>query len=255
MGECNEEAHCWVNTPAGCLPSSDYWPLMGSYSIPRTSKWSSFEADQAQAGYHGGEGAPTKEGLNDKLLRFLHPVRSPYSPEEFVDKTENFLKSIGAVHVASVEVDGTSAYSLEGNNDQSLSEFGEQVKSYLAALNHPAKMIEIRVLGRSKDFFMDMSIVYRPVHSSHDPGLSFSVGARPVALDVQEGETAADHALRLDRLALDTAKVEQLQQESERNAKALTDDLSHHISEAFPGTKFVVGEHDETRLALGLGES
>jgi len=50
------------------------------------------------------------------------------------------------------------------------------------------------------------------------------------------------------------AKVEQLQQESERNAGALTSDLSHHISEAFPGTKFVVSEHDETRLALGLGE-
>jgi len=254
MGECSEEAHCWVNTPAGCLPSSDYWPLMGTYSIPRSSKWSSFEAEQAQAGYHGKEGAPGKESLDDKLLRFLHPVRSPYNPGEFIDRTESFLKSIGAVHVASVEVDGASAYSLEGNNAQSLSEFGQQVKSYLSALDQPAKMIEIRVLGRNKDFFVDMSIVYRPIHSTHDPGLSFSVGARPVILDVQDGETEADHALRLDRLALDSAKVEQLQQESEKNAKALTDDLSHHISEAFPGTRFVVGEHDETRLALGLGE-
>ena len=254
MGECNEEAQCWANTPAGCLPSSDYWPLMGTYSIPRSSKWSSFEADEAQSGYHSKEGTPGKQSLDDKLLRFLHPVRSPFSPEEFVDKTENFLKSIGPVHVASVEVDGAPAYSLEGNNVQSIAEFGQRVKSYLVGLNHPAKMIEIRVLGRNKDFFVDMSIVYRPIHSPHDPGLSLSVGARPVVLDVQDGETAAEHALRLDRLALDTAQVAQLQQESERNATALTDDLSHHISEAFPGTKFVVSEHDETRLALGLGE-
>ncbi len=253
MGECNEEAHCWVNSPAGCFPNSDSWPLMGTYSIPRSSRWSSSEEADAQAGYHGKENAPGGESLDDKVLRFIHPIREPFTPSAFIEKAASFLKSIGVVHVVSVEIDGTPAYTLQGDNPDSIAQFEERSISFLQTQTSPVKFIELRVLGKSNDFFMDMSITYRPVHSAHEPGLSFAVEAKPAALDLQEGETMAEHELRLEKLALNSAEVEKLQEETQKKASSLTDDLSHHISEAFPGTKFNLSERDETRLALGLG--
>jgi len=246
MGQCDEEAHWWANTPAGCFPNSDSWPLMGVYSIPQSNRWTASEV--AVSGQHG-------EGLGSRLSHFLRPIQESLAPSAFLEETGTFLRSIGVVHVLSLDVDGTNVYTVQKDGPNSVEEFEDAGKNYFESHPSPKGLVEVRVVGRNDHFCLDMSIQFRPFHSSHDDGLAISVQLRPVVLEPSEGESTAEHAARLDKLAHDSEAVKRLEKQDAEQALALKADLEHHISVAYPNLSFNLNEGDETSQALGLGPS
>ncbi len=245
MGQCNEEAHWWANTPAGCFPNSDSWPLTGVYSIPQSNRWTASEVAESGKG----------EGLGSRLSHFLRPIHESLASSAFLEETGTFLRSIGVVHVLSLDVDGANVYTVQKDESNSVEEFEDAGKNYFGSHSSPKGLVEVRVVGRNDHFYLDMSIQFRPVHSSHDDGLAISVQLRPVVLEPREGETTAEHAARLDKLARDSEAVERLEKQDAEQALALKADLEHHISLAYPDLGFTLNEGDETSLALGLGPS
>jgi hypothetical protein len=246
MGGCDEEAHWFATNPAGCFPNTDSWPLVGVYSIPISSRWSASE--YAESSKHG-------EGMGSRLSHFLRPIRESLSPSAFLDETVAFLRSIGVVHVVSLDVDGANVYTVQGSEANSVEEFEDAGKKYFESHPSPKGPVEVRVVGRNDHFLLDMSIQFRPVHSSHDDGLAISVQLRPVVLEPMEGESVAEHGARVDKLVLDSHAVERLKKEDAEQALALKADLEHHISESYPNLGWTLSEADETSQAAGLGPS
>jgi hypothetical protein len=194
---------------------------------------------------------PSTENLSDRLMRFIHPVREPFSPTQFVERTIGFLNSIGVVHIASFEADGTPVYTVRDGATTDLGLFGEKAKAYFDSHDASIHQMDMKLFGRSDYFFLDMVLTYRPVHSPHEPGLSLTFGATPMQLHAMETETLADYEVRMEKLRTDSAELEKLQKETGEKGKEFTSDLAHHISESFPGAHFKVFEMDESDERLG----
>lgn len=214
------------------------------------SGWSSVQGQPAQQVQAVTMAGPSTESLSDKLMRFIHPVYEPFSPGQFVEKTTDFLSSIGVVHIASFEADGTPVYTVRDGGTEDFALLREKANAYFDSHNLSIRQMDMKLFGRSDYFFLDMVLTYRPVHSPHEPGLSLTIGAKPVLLHAMEGETLTDFEARIEKLRTDSAELEKFQKETEERGREFTSDLSHHISESFPGAHFKVIEMDESDEAL-----
>jgi hypothetical protein len=108
-------------------------------------------------------------------------------------------------------------------------------------------------MGRSDYFFLDLSILFRPVHSPHEPGLQLALLARPVSPDRRKDESLADYQLRIERLSLASDQAERLRRESAEKGNELTRDLSYHLEESFPEIQFKLKGTDETGADFSSG--
>ncbi|MGA2663493.1 MAG: hypothetical protein ABSF83_00910 [Nitrososphaerales archaeon] len=189
---------------------------------------------------------PAAEGLGERILRIVKPVREPLGPGDFIQRASEFLGSIGTVHVASLEVDGTPVFVLQDEGSGGFPAVVQKANEFLDSHPGSVRQMDLKVFGRSAFFFLEMVLTYRPVHSPHEPALSVTVGAKPVALHVVENETLQQYSDRLERLRSDPQARANIEKQVEEKGSELVGDLSYHIASAFPGARFSVIEQDES---------
>jgi len=279
MSDCVEDAHCQEVSPAASFPSTIAGglggyafggPIMVPFVLAGHGSGTG-ETNHGRAyvrtirlrdwGPKGGQEVETmereqvenpqaSESLADRLERALRPIREPFGPKTFVQNAAAFLGSIGVVHVASLEIDGTHVYALQDEAGADFSAVAEKANAYLDSHGGAVRQIDLKVFGRSDYFFLEMVLTYRPVHSPHEPALAVAVGARPVVLHAMENETPDQYARRMETLRDDQAEATRFEKEVDDKGKELVRDLSYHISSAFPGARFTVVEQDESRDVL-----
>ena len=187
-----------------------------------------------------------EETLGERLMRLVRPIHEPFKQRDFVQKAGEFLASIGVVHVASLEVDGNHVHVYQTESSADFRSVAAMADAYFDSHPSPARQIVLKLFGRNNYFFLEMILTYRPVHSPHEPALSVAIGATPVALHTQDGETLDEYSQRTEKLRTDPATREAFEKELEEKARDLVSDLSYHISSTFPGARFSVVEQDET---------
>lgn len=283
MSECAEDAHCSEDSAEASYPTSAIHPAYANFAFtamtgipfypslsedpgkstaspgPTTSRSPTFvrtislkdwgtKQNQAVETMEPEEmeHALQSERVGERLLRLTRPVHEPFDPEEFVRKAVDFLASIGSVHVASLEVDGTSVYVFQedaGSDSASVAE--EKAKGYFGSHKGPVQQIDLKVFGKSDHFFLEMVLTYRPVHSPHEAAFTLAIAARPVVLHAMKGETYEQYADRTEKLRTDPVEAANFEKEVDERGKELVRDLSYHISTAFPGARFTVIEQND----------
>lgn len=282
MSECAEDAHCSEDSAEASYPASAIHPAFANFAFtamtgipfypslsedpgksaasprPTTSPGPTFvqtitlkdwgaKPEQALETMEPErvEHTPASERLGDRLRRVTRPVHEPFDPKDFVQKAEDFLASIGLVHVASLEVDGTSVYAFQDETPSDSASVRARADAYFDSHKGPVQQIDLKVFGKSDYFFLEMILTYRPVHSPHEAALTVAIGARPVVLHAMKGETYEQYADRTENLRTDPVEVAKFEKEVDEKGKELVKDLSYHISTAFPGARFTVIEQNE----------
>ena len=192
------------------------------------------------------EREPAAEGLGERIMRIVKPVREPLGPGDFLQKAAEFLASIGTVHVASLEVDGTQVYVLQDEGSGGFPAVIQKANEFLSSHQGSVRQMDLKVFGRSNFFFLEMVLTYRPVHSPHEPALSVAVGAKPVVFHAMGNETLQQYSERLEGLRSDPQARAGFEKQVEEKGGELVGDLSYHIASAFPGARFSVIEQDES---------
>jgi len=187
-----------------------------------------------------------QEGAGDRFMRLIHPVKEHLTPGEFMDRAADFFKSIGDVHVASVEIDGEVVHHLEAAHPADFSLIKQMAEGYIQSRNEKVREVRFNVFGKNDFFFLDLALLFRPVHSPHEPGLTLAIGMSPESLHAREGESFDEVSARNARLTVDGPERDQFLGDCRTKSQDLISDLSHHISSAFPGTKLKVLTEDES---------
>jgi len=253
---CNSSAHCSTMDSMASLPSSSlmgvnllgyrgmgfpYSAFLNGYSQDVTGPEPSEAAQMLQP-----EPQPEKESASDMLMRLIHPVRESLSSNGFVEGAGDFFKSIGDVHVASVEVDGNAVYHFVAGNPADFTLIRQKVEDFIRSRNEKVREIRLNVFGKNDFFFLDIALLFRPVHSSHEPGLTLAIGMNPVSLHAREGESFEDVSSRNSKLMTEGPERTRFLDDCKAKSQDVVSDLSHHISMSFPGVKLKVLTEDES---------
>jgi len=253
---CNASAHCSTVAPADSIPpwgyNVSYLPVVGGMSFPYSAFLNGYSqvttSPEASEAERLLQAQPRKgrDDTSDRLLRLIHPVLEPLSPGDFVERAVGFFKSIGNVHVASAEVDGKAIYKLDAANPVDFSAIREKAEEYIRSRNEKVREISLNVFGKNDFFFLDVALLYRPVHSQREPGLTLAIGMTPESLHARPGESFDEVSARSAELMTDGPERDQFLADCRTRSQDLISDLSHHISSAFPGTRLKVLTEDES---------
>ena len=186
---CNASAHCSEMAPVDSIPpwgfATAYLPVVGGMSFPYSAFLNGYSpvttSPEASEAERLLQSQPPKErdDAGDRLMRLIHPVLEPLSPGEFVDRAADFFKSIGNVHVASAEVDGNAIYRYNTTNPVDFSAIRGKAEEYIRSRNEKVREVSLNGFGKNDFFFLEIALLYRPVHSPREPGLTLAIGMSP----------------------------------------------------------------------------
>ena len=252
---CNTSAHCSEVAPIDSIPPWGFHaaclPVVGGMSFPNSAFLNGYSpattSPEALEAEPLLQSQPRKgrDDVSDRLMRLIHPVLEPLRPGDFVDKAADFFKSIGNVHVASAEVDGSAIYRLDAANPVDFAAIRGKAEGYIRPRNVKVREISLNVFGKN-DFFLDIALLYRPVHSPREPGLALAIGMNPESLHAMASESFDEVRAKNAKLMTDDPERDRFLADCRTKSQDLISDLSHHIPSAFPGTKLKFLTEDES---------
>ena len=104
---------------------------------------------------------------------------------------------------------GTRSTSSDAANPADFSAIREKAEEYIRSRNEKVREISLNVFGKNDFFFLDVALLYRPVHSQREPGLTLAIGMTPESLHARPGESFDEVSARNAELMTDGPERDQ----------------------------------------------